>query len=142
MKRTASAAWKGALADGTGTISTESGTLSLTPYSFKTRFEDEKSGTNPEELLGAAHAGCFTMALSHMLAEAGYPVTKAETKATVEIQKVDDGFEIPNITLSLVAEVPGIADEEFQRIAGEAKAGCPLSKVLNANIEMNAKLAG
>ena len=140
MHRKASAQWQGPLSSGSGTISTETGTLSGTPYSFKTRFEGEKSGTNPEELLGAAHAGCFTMAVSHALAEAGHPVTKAETDASVELVQVPGGFEIPSITLTLVADVPGIPEEKFQEVAKAAKENCPLSKVLKANITLNATL--
>ena len=131
MTRSASAHWSGALADGTGAISTDSGTLAETPYSFESRFEDGQ-GTNPEELVGAAHAGCFTMQLSHMLAEAGHPPRRAETTARVHIEKVDGGFEIPTIDLVLTADVPGISEDAFQRIAREAKETCPLSKLLAA----------
>ena len=131
MTRSASAHWSGALADGTGAISTDSGTLAETPYSFESRFEDGQ-GTNPEELVGAAHAGCFTMQLSHMLAEAGHPPRRAETTARVHIEKVDGGFEIPTIDLVLTADVPGISEDAFQRIAQEAKETCPLSKLLAA----------
>lgn len=130
--RTASAHWSGPLADGSGAISTETGTLSETPYSFETRFKGEGTGTNPEELLGAAHAACYTMQLSHMLAEAGHPPTKAETTAKVHIEQVEGGFEIPTINLVLDADVPGIGEDEFQRIAKEASETCPLSKVLKA----------
>jgi len=130
--RTATAHWSGALATGSGAISTETGALSETPYSFNSRFKGEGPGTNPEELIGAAHAGCFTMQLSHLLAEAGHPPTKAETTANVHIQKGENGFEIPRIDLVLVAEVPGISDDEFQAIAATAKTGCPVSKVLAA----------
>ena len=132
--RTATAHWSGALSDGSGAISTETGTLSETPYSFETRFGDDggRKGTNPEELLGAAHAGCFTMAVSHALAEAGHPVERAETEAQVHLEKVEGGFEIPSIHLVLTADVPGVEEDEFQRIAADAKANCPLSKVLAA----------
>lgn len=129
--RTAQAFWQGALSDGSGHVSTESGTLSESPYSFSSRFKDG-SGTNPEELLGAAHAGCFTMAVSHELASAGYPVTRADTDAKVHIRQVEGGFEIPRIDLILNADVPGIKEDEFQRIATLAKENCPLSKVLKA----------
>ena len=140
--RSASAHWSGSLSDGTGAISTESGTLSETPYSFESRFE-EGAGTNPEELVGAAHAGCFTMQLSHMLASAGHPPAKAETTAKVQIDKVEGGFEIPRIDLVLTADVPGISDDEFQRIATEAKETCPLSKLLAAaEITLDATLTG
>ena len=138
--RTASAHWSGALSDGTGAITTESGTLSETPYSFESRFE-EGQGTNPEELVGAAHAGCFTMQLSHMLAEAGHPPARAETTARVHIDKVEGGFEIPRVDLVLTADVPGIAEDDFQRIATEAKETCPLSKLLaGADISLDATL--
>ena len=143
--RTASAHWSGSLSDGSGAISTETGTLSETPYSFETRFGDERgtSGTNPEELLGASHAACFTMQLSHMLAEAGHPAERAETEAQVHLKKVPGGFEIPSIHLVLAATVPGMSDDEFQRIATEAKETCPLSKVLRAaEITLDATLQG
>lgn len=131
--RTASAHWSGALSDGSGAISTESQALSEHPYSFASRFEaDGKAGTNPEELLGAAHAGCFTMAVSHALAEAGHPPTRAETTAKVHLEKVPGGFEIPKIDLVLTATVPDIAEDEFLAIANDAKENCPLSKVLKA----------
>ena len=132
--RTATAHWSGSLSDGSGAISTETGTLSDTPYSFETRFGDEggQSGTNPEELLGAAHAGCFTMAVSHALAEAGHPPERAETEAQVHLKKVEGGFEIPSIHLVLEASVPGISEDEFLEIANDAKENCPLSKVLRA----------
>ena len=129
--RSASAHWSGALSDGSGAISTETGTLNETPYSFESRFE-EGSGTNPEELLGAAHAGCFTMQLSHNLAEAGHPPRHAETTAQVHLKRVEGGFEIPRIHLVLDADVPGIEADAFQRIAEDAKENCPLSKVLAA----------
>ena len=133
MKRTATAIWKGNLRDGTGTMSTQSGALSTHPYSFKARFEDEsgKAGTNPEELLGAAHAGCFTMQLSHLLAEAGHPADRLETVATVSVEPKDGGgFSITRSALSLSARVPGIQQDVFEAIAGKAKAGCPVSVAL------------
>ena len=130
--RTASARWSGSLSDGSGAISTETGTLSETPYSFDSRFKGEGAGTNPEELVGAAHAGCYTMQLSHMLAEAGHPAERAETTAKVHLEQVEGGFEIPTIELVLTATVPGIEEDEFQRIAKEASETCPLSKVLRA----------
>lgn len=140
--RTASATWHGALADGHGTVSTATGSLSNLPYSFASRFE-EGSGSNPEELLAAAHAGCFAMAVSHALAQAGHPPTRAHAEARVHLHKAEDGFEIPRIELTLEAEVPGIAEEDFQRIAEEAKQGCPLSKVLQAaEIILDARLVG
>nr|WP_321359520.1 OsmC family protein [uncultured Hyphomonas sp.] len=134
MKRTATAIWKGNLREGTGTLETQSGALSNHPYSFKARFEDEsgKAGTNPEELLGAANAGCFTMQLSHLLAEAGHPADRLETVATVSVEPKDGGgFEITRSALSLSASVPGIQPDVFEAIAGKAKAGCPVSVALS-----------
>ena len=140
--RTATARWSGSLSDGSGRLSTETGTLSETPYSFETRFGDSTSGTNPEELLGAAHAGCFTMQVSHNLAEAGHPPTRAETRAEVHLKKVEGGFEIPSIHLVFEAEVPGISEGAFQEAARSAKENCPLSKVLRAaEITLDATLA-
>ena len=139
MKRNASAVWKGGFKDGKGTISTESGVLSNTPYSFKARFENE-TGTNPEELIAAAHAGCFTMALSAQLAEAGLTAESIETKATVTLEKTDAGFAIPSIHLDVRAKVPAATKEAFEMAANNAKAGCPVSKVLNARITMEANL--
>ena len=133
MKRTATAIWKGNLREGTGTLDTQSGALDAHPYSFKARFEDEngKSGTNPEELLGAAHAGCFTMQLSHLLAEAGHPADELKTMATVSVEPKDGGgFEITRSALSLEAKVPGIERDVFEAIAGKAKTGCPVSVAL------------
>lgn len=142
--RTASAHWSGALSDGSGAVSTETNALDELPYSFATRFGDEagKKGTNPEELLGAAHAGCFTMQLSHNLAEAGHPPKRAETTAQVHLEQVSGGFEIPKIHLVLEADVPGISEDEFRTIAEDAKQNCPLSKVLRAaEITLDARLA-
>ncbi|WP_375209015.1 OsmC family protein [Hyphomonas jannaschiana] len=133
MKRTATAIWKGNLREGTGTLDTQSGALDAHPYSFKARFEDEngKSGTNPEELLGAAHAGCFTMQLSHLLAEAGHPADELKTMATVSVEPKDGGgFEITRSALSLEAKVPGIERDVFEAIASKAKTGCPVSVAL------------
>lgn len=133
MKRTATAIWKGNLREGTGTLDTQSGALDAHPYSFKARFEDEndQSGTNPEELLGAAHAGCFTMQLSHLLAEAGHPADELKTMATVSVEPKDGGgFEITRSALSLEAKVPGIERDVFEAIAGKAKTGCPVSVAL------------
>ncbi|WP_412067842.1 OsmC family protein [Rubrivirga sp. IMCC43871] len=133
MTRTASAHWSGALSDGAGAISTESGALSDKPYSFSSRFEENgEPGTNPEELLGAAHAACFTMQLSHMLAEAGHPPSRAETTAKVHLRQVEGGFEIHRIDLVLDADVPGMDETAFHDIATTAKETCPLSKVLAA----------
>ena len=141
MTRTASAHWSGSLSDGQGAVSTETQTISDTPYSFQTRFKGEGTGTNPEELLGAAHAACYTMQLSHMLAEAGHPPSRAETTAKVHLERAGGGFEIPRIDLVLNADVPGIGDDEFQRIAKQASETCPLSKVLAAaEISLDATL--
>ncbi len=139
MKQKASAVWQGSLKEGSGTLSTGSGALSAKPYSFKTRFEGEP-GTNPEELIGAAHAGCFSMALSKILGDAGFTATKIETIATVSLEPKDGGFAITASHLDLVATIPGIDEATFQDLSGKAKAGCPVSKVLNAAITMNARL--
>lgn len=139
MKRNASAVWNGDFKDGKGTISTESGVLSGTPYSFAARFEDG-SGTNPEELIGAAHAGCFSMALSVQLGQAGLTAESIKTKASVMLEKVDDGFAITSIHLDVNAKVPGATMKAFAIAANNAKAGCPVSKVLNAQITMEANL--
>ena len=140
MKQKASAVWQGSLKEGTGTISTGSGALVAKPYSFKTRFEGEQ-GTNPEELIGAAHAGCFSMALSMILGLAGFTPDKIETSATITLEQKDGGFAITASHLDLTASIPGIEDATFQDLAAKAKAGCPVSKVLNATITMDAKLA-
>jgi osmotically inducible protein OsmC len=139
MKRSASAVWKGGLKDGKGTISTDSGVLLNTQYSFGTRFEDGK-GTNPEELIGAAHAGCFSMALSAQLGEAGLTAESIATKATVTLEKTDGGFAISAIHLDLTAKIPGADKQAFETAANNAKAGCPVSKVLNAKITLDATL--
>ena len=133
ITRSAEARWSGSLSDGEGSIAVESGAFEG-PYSFDSRFEEGSHGTatNPEELLGAAHAGCFTMAVSHGLAKAGHPPKMAHTTASVHLQKVEGGFEIPKIALVLKADVPGISEEEFLEIARDAKENCPLSKVLRA----------
>jgi osmotically inducible protein OsmC len=122
-----------------GTISTDSGVLSNTPYSFKARFENE-TGTNPEELVAAAHAGCFTMALSGQLGEAGMTAERIETKAAVTLEKTDDGFAITSVHLDVRAKVPGASKQAFETAANNAKSGCPVSKVLNARITMEANL--
>jgi osmotically inducible protein OsmC len=140
MSKKASAEWKGGIKDGGGTISTETGVLKDAPYGFKSRFEDGK-GTNPEELIAAAHAGCFSMAFSLMLGEAGFTPDRIATKAAVTIEKKEGGFEITASHLTVEASVPGLDEAQFQKIAGQAKSGCPVSKVLNANITMDAKLA-
>jgi osmotically inducible protein OsmC len=139
MKRTASALWKGGLKDGKGTVSTESGVLAKTPYSFSTRFENG-IGTNPEELIGAAHAGCFSMALSGQLAASGMTAESITTTATVTMEKTDAGFTITAVHLDVVAKIPGADPAAFQAAAGNAKSGCPVSRVLNAQITMDAKL--
>lgn len=138
--RKGSATWSGGLKDGRGTVSSESGALDAHPYGFASRFEGVK-GTNPEELLGAAHAGCFTMALSLVLGEAGMTAEKMETSAAVTLASADGGFEIPKIRLTLVATIPGADEATFQQCAATAKANCPVSKLFNAEIELDAKLA-
>lgn len=139
MIKNASAVWKGGFKDGGGTISTETGVLNEAPYGFKARFEDGK-GTNPEELIGAAHAGCFSMALSLMLGEAGLTAERIETRAAVSLDKVDGGFAITASHLEVVARIPGADQAKFLEIADKAKAGCPVSKLLKARITMDAKL--
>lgn len=140
MKQKASAVWQGSLKEGSGTLSAGSGALVEKPYSFKTRFEGEQ-GTNPEELIGAAHAGCFSMAFSMILGMAGFTPDKIETTATITLEQKDGGFAITASHLDVTASIPGIDDATFQELAGKAKAGCPVSKVLNADITMDAKLA-
>lgn len=139
MKRTASAAWSGGLKDGTGTISTQSGVLDKTQYGFNTRFE-QGPGTNPEELIGAAHAGCFTMALAAQLEKEGMPAKNLLTSATVTLDKIEGGFSISAIHLDLVANIPGADQASFERIANAAKTECPVSKLLNAAITLSSKL--
>ncbi|WP_338661817.1 OsmC family protein [Pararoseomonas sp. SCSIO 73927] len=139
MKRSASASWQGGFKDGRGTISTESGAMNAHPYGYAMRFEGVK-GTNPEELIGAAHAGCFTMALSAVLGGAGLTAERMETKADVTFDKVGEGWEISKIHLSLTAKVPGTDDATFQELAAKAKANCPVSKVLKAEISLDATL--
>ena len=139
INRSASAAWAGGLKDGKGSISTESGALSAYPYGFAARFEGKK-GTNPEELLGAAHAGCFTMALSLILAEAKLTATQMDTTAKVTLEQVEGGFAITAVHLTLKARIPGTDQKTFEELANKAKAGCPVSKVLKADITMDAKL--
>ena len=139
MRRKASAVWNGGLKDGKGTISTDSGVLSETQYSFSTRFEDGK-GTNPEELIAAAHAGCFSMALSGQLGQAGLTAESINTTATVRLERTDSGFAITSVHLEVKAKVPGADQQAFETAANNAKAGCPVSKVLNAEITMEATL--
>jgi len=141
MKKTASAVWQGDLKSGKGTISTQSGALKDNPYGFNTRFEGAP-GTNPEELIGAAHAGCFSMAFSMMLGEAGLTPERIDTTAEVSLEKLDQGFTITAIALTMKAKVPGASEEQFQQIANKAKEGCPVSRVLNAQISLNASLEG
>ncbi|PRY63456.1 osmotically inducible protein OsmC [Vreelandella songnenensis] len=140
MDRKASARWEGGLKDGKGTVKTESGVLDAN-YSFKKRFEDEK-GTNPEELIGAAHASCFSMALSMILGDKGYTADSIETSASVTLKQDSQGFSISKIHLDVVAEIDGADEASFQEAAETAKANCPVSKVLNADISMTAKLKG
>ena len=140
MQRKASAVWKGGLKDGKGTVSSASGVLKNTPYSFSTRFEDQP-GTNPEELIAAAHAGCFSMALSAQLGNAGMTAESIETSATLTMEKLEAGFTITAIHLDVVARIPGGDAAKFREAANNAKAGCPVSRVLNAKITMDAKLA-
>lgn len=139
MERTASAVWTGALKDGKGTISTQSGVLSSTPYSFTTRFEGTK-GTNPEELIAAAHAGCFTMALSAQLGTMNFTPQSLRATATLKFEKLDAGWTISKIHLDVTGRVPGISPEAFQNAAQSAKANCPVSRVLKAEITMTASL--
>jgi osmotically inducible protein OsmC len=139
MKTSGSAVWTGGIKDGRGAISTASGALQAAPYGFSSRFEG-KPGTNPEELIGAAHAGCFTMALSLILGEAGLTAEKMETKAEVTLDKVADGFSISAIHLDLQAKIPGADKAKFEELANKAKLGCPVSKLFNANITLTATL--
>jgi osmotically inducible protein OsmC len=139
MKRSATAMWNGDLKSGKGTISTDSGVLSNSQYSFATRFEQGK-GTNPEELIAAAHAGCFSMALSLQLAEAGLVAQSITTKATVTLEKTDAGFAITQSHLDLTARIPGASQQAFEKATDAAKNGCPVSKLLNAKITLDRKL--
>jgi lipoyl-dependent peroxiredoxin len=139
MQRKASAVWKGGLKDGKGTLSSDSGVLKDTKYSFSTRFENEP-GTNPEELIAAAHAGCFSMALSAQLGGAGLTPEQIATQAAVTLEKVDAGFAISAVHLTVRARIPGADPAKFNEAANAAKSGCPVSKVLNAKITMDAQL--
>ncbi len=139
MKTSGSAVWRGGIKDGQGAISTRSGAIKDYPYGFASRFEG-KPGTNPEELIGAAHAGCFTMALSLILGEAKLTAEQMGTTAEVTIDKVGDGFAITGVHLTLRAKVPGADDKTFQELAAKAKAGCPVSKLLNTQITLDAQL--
>mgnify|MGYP003287506593 CR=1 FL=1 len=140
MKRKARARWQGGLQDGKGAISTDSGVLSDTQYSFSTRFENGV-GTNPEELIAAAHAGCFSMALSKQLNDAGFTADSINTTAAVRLEKTDAGFTITKVHLDVTARIPGADAAAFQTAADNAKAGCPVSRLFNAEITMDAKLA-
>ncbi len=139
MVRKASAVWNGSLKEGKGTVSTESGVLSKTPYSFSTRFESAP-GTNPEELIAAAHAGCFTMALSAQLGNAGIKPEKLETTAALTFEKLDAGFTVTKIHLDVTAHIPGADKAAFEKAAQDAKTGCPISRLLKAEITMTANL--
>jgi osmotically inducible protein OsmC len=139
MKRTADAKWQGDLKAGSGQISTASGTLSNTPYSFRSRFE-QGQGTNPEELLAAAHAGCFTMALSLQLSQAGFKPETLETKCTISLEQGEGGFSITESHLELKAKVPGASQEAFDKATQAAKSGCPVSKLYNTKITLDAHL--
>jgi osmotically inducible protein OsmC len=139
IDRHGSATWEGGLKDGKGAISTQSGALKSYPYGFASRFEG-KPGTNPEELIAAAHAGCFTMALSLILSEAKLVAEHMETQAKVTLEQVPDGYAITAVHLDLSAKIPGADQATFERLAGMAKAGCPVSKLLKAEITLNAKL--
>ncbi len=141
MVRKASAVWKGSLKEGKGTISSDSGVLSNTPYSFSTRFENAK-GTNPEELIAGAHAGCFTMALSAQLGNAGMTPESLETTASLTLDKLDAGWTVTKIHLDVTARIPGADKAAFDKAAENAKAGCPISRLLNAQITMVARLIG
>lgn len=139
LQRKGSAQWKGGLKDGKGTVSTASGVLKGTPYSFSSRFEGQQ-GTNPEELIGAAHAGCFSMALSGQLDAAGLKAESIDTTATVSLEKLEGGFAVTSVLLEVRAKVPGADQAKFDESAKKAKEGCPISKLLNTKITMDAKL--
>jgi len=139
MKRSASAVWKGGLKDGKGTVSSESGVLAGTPYNFSMRFENEK-GTNPEELIAAAHASCFSMALSLFLGNAGMTAESIDTKATVTLDQVDGAFTVTSSHLETKVKIPGADKAAFEKAAEGAKAGCPISRLLNTKITMQAQL--
>jgi osmotically inducible protein OsmC len=141
MVRTGSAVWQGTLREGSGTMSTESGALRATPYSFRSRFESEPA-TNPEELIAAAHAGCFSMAFSVQLQTAGLAPERIETTARVTLEKLDAGFAVTASRLEVRARVPGANREAFEKAAAAAKEGCPISKLLRAEITLDARLEG
>ncbi len=139
IKRSGSAVWQGGLKDGRGAISTESGALKSYPYGFTSRFEGQP-GTNPEELIGAAHAGCFTMALSLILGEAKLRAEQMDTKAEVTLEQVEGGYAITSVRLTLKAKIPGVDQRQFEELAGKAKAGCPVSKLFKTNISLDTQL--
>jgi lipoyl-dependent peroxiredoxin len=141
IKRHGSAAWQGGIKDGKGTISTESGALNAYPYGFASRFEGQR-GSNPEELIGAAHASCFTMALSLILGEAKLIAEQLDTRAEVTLEQVEGGYAITAVHLTLTARIPGADQATFEKLAGMAKAGCPVSKLLKADITLTATLLG
>jgi osmotically inducible protein OsmC len=139
MKRTASAVWNGSLKEGNGVISSQSGVLSETAYSFGTRFAEER-GTNPEELIAAAHAGCFSMALSAGLGKAGFEPARIKTTASLDLENIEGSWRITTIRLETAARIPRISQQQFETIAQDAKVNCPVSQVLKANITLSAKL--
>jgi len=139
MIRKASAVWNGNLKDGKGTVTTESGVLAQTPYSFRSRFETG-TGTNPEELIAAAHAGCFTMALSAQLTGAGLTPESIATSAALTLEMVEKSWTVTKIHLDVTARVPGTTNDAFQKVAADAKANCPISRLLKAEITMKAAL--
>ena len=140
MQTFGSAKWSGGIKDGKGAISTKSGAMDAYPYGFASRFEG-KPGTNPEELIGAAHAGCFTMALSLILGEAGLTAEQMDTRADVTLEKEGEGFAITKVHLTLTGKIPGADQAKFEELANKAKAGCPVSKLLKAEITLDVKLA-
>lgn len=139
IKKTASSTWSGDIKTGKGSISTQSGALNKQPYGFNTRFED-KAGSNPEELVGAAHSACFSMALSLALGDAGFTADKIDTKATVSLDEVDDGFSVTHIALEVKARIDDIQNEQFQALCEQTKKNCPISKLLNTEISLDATL--
>lgn len=139
IKRAGSATWQGGIKDGKGTLSTESGALKAYPYGFASRFEGQR-GSNPEELIAAAHAGCFTMALSLILGEAKLTAAQMDTSAEVTLEQVEDGFAITAVHLTLKAKIPGADQATFEKLTAKAKAGCPVSKLLKADITLDAAL--
>jgi osmotically inducible protein OsmC len=139
INRSGSAVWSGGLKDGKGAITTQSGALTDYPYGFSSRFEGV-AGSNPEELIAAAHAACLTMALSLILGEAGLKADRMKTSAVVSLEQVSEGFAITASALTLEASVPGVDEAQFEELAAKAKAGCPVSKLLNATITLDAKL--